>query len=931
MNEQTHRRAQVLIQSAASITPDERGWLQTHLAACPDCCAFTSMHKELSASLPLAYAAAPLSKAEVSDRLERIQVRVGGHAKLAGLFHLSRGLAFAALALVFLLVMLAVVPGLLPDPAPLPLTDATLTPRPVTATPSLTPEPDATVAPTALPNEIPVLPPASASDTIHPAAVLVAWENSLEQVDLNGRAFAEIPNIRGVNYQVEAENGQLHPAGALPDEPTYLPLAAFFSDNNGQGIELRQNGQRFQQIPVADLNPRFRVAPGRPALAYSINNWVSMTSELFAAPMSSLPARSPLLTVDFSDGSYPYHALALDAWENGRPHGIWVTRQSIDIGGFSIPPNKGLWYFDVNNALETEILSMDYSPQGISPDRSWIAYTGGGQVVLQSLQQRRQSSFDMLPDTNWNAGYAVFSPDNNHAAWVEVSGEYYTTLNVRHMLRIATVDGEMLAEFDHEAIVLAVGLSPILAQPYGWVQSTGWLDNSRLLISVILDTPHLLVFDLRSGSLSLFVNGPARFVDFVYRDGPVTLAEPAPAPDDPGIAPSPYQSISQSGGSIRGIVMQGDTAFVVMGPRLAAIDLSNPAAPRLLGASPPFQGMVNALVPHPVDPYTMIAAAGKRLIMLDISDPTNIVPLHALELPGAITSLALDPNHQILYASGETTSRPSRSRYYVAAVRLEPGGPLELLDQISVDHHVTSLALGQGVLYLGSDLTSVGVYAMQFDQPGQLSAPKGLIASTPQEYLAAYHLHATRDRLFVGSYESLYAYDILDPLKPVELWKVPSLMTGDIAFDGERVHLYGWMPAGTFLPFQRTAAMPEPYSGPALGISSSDVALLRGRLIVAQYQLGVFEAQPEGESTLLGTYRSPMDSLLGAVSDNEYAYLVAEEMLGTASDFTLHVLRLPDLFPLSQTTIPNPDRWSGADWFRGITLEGDRLYVAWTV
>jgi hypothetical protein len=153
-------------------------------------------------------------------------------------------------------------------------------------------------------------------------------------------------------------------------------------------------------------------------------------------------------------------------------------------------------------------------------------------------------------------------------------------------------------------------------------------------------------------------------------------------------------------------------------------------------------------------------------------------------------------------------------------------------------------------------------------------------------------------------------------------------MTGDFAFDGERVHLYGWMPAGTFLPFQRTAAMPEPYSGPALGISSSDVALHRGRLIVAQYQLGVFEAQPEGESTLLGTYRSPMDSLLGAVSDNEYAYLVAEEMLGTASDFTLHVRRLPDLFPLSQTTIPNPDRWGGADWFRGITLEGDRLYVA---
>jgi hypothetical protein len=51
-------------------------------------------------------------------------------------------------------------------------------------------------------------------------------------------------------------------------------------------------------------------------------------------------------------------------------------------------------------------------------------------------------------------------------------------------------------------------------------------------------------------------------------------------------------------------------------------------------------------------------------------------------------------------------------------------------------------------------------------------------------------------------------------------------------------------------------------------------------------------------------------------------------MPGAVNDFTLHVLRLPDLFPLSQTTIPNPGAWGGVDWFRGITQEGERLYVA---
>jgi anti-sigma factor RsiW len=156
MNE--HSKAQSLIQSGTKIAPQERVWLHSHLETCPDCCAYAAMQKELLAELPLVYAAAPLSRNEVYDRHERIQARLGGRPKLAGLFHLSRGLTFAAAALIFLLVMLTVVPGLLPDPAPLPLADATQTPLPVTATPSITPEPEAVIAPTAVPTEAPLLP-----------------------------------------------------------------------------------------------------------------------------------------------------------------------------------------------------------------------------------------------------------------------------------------------------------------------------------------------------------------------------------------------------------------------------------------------------------------------------------------------------------------------------------------------------------------------------------------------------------------------------------------------------------------------------------------------------------------------------------------------------------------------------------------------------
>jgi hypothetical protein len=550
MNE--HSKAQSLIQSGTKITPQERVWLRSHLETCHDCRAYAAMQKELLAELPLVYAAAPLSRNEVDDRQERIQDRMSGSAKLTGLFNLSRGLIFVAGALAFVVILLVVVPGLLPDPAPLPLTDATQTLVPVTATPSNTPETQAVIAPTAVPTEAPML------------------------------------------------------------------------------------------------------------------------------PLSS----------------------------------------------------------------------------------------------------------------------------------------------------------------------------------------------------------------------------------------------------------SPFESINQLGGSMRGIVLHGDTAFVGMGPRLAAVDLTDPASPQLMGLSPSFPGMVNALVPHPDAPYTLFAAAGKRLVTLDVSDPAHIVPLHALELPGSILSLALDADNDILYATGETTSQPSRTRSYVVSVRVGADGALELLDRENLGNQITALAVGPGVLYLGADQTSVGVYAMPLAQPGELSTPRGVIGSSPEVYRAGYRLHATYDRLYVGSYDGLFAYDIRDPFNPVELEKIPAMMVEDFAFDGQRVYVYGWVPAGTFLPFQTAVVLAEAYRGPALSINSSDVALHRGRMIVSHYQLGVFDVQLGVESELVVALRSPVDSVLGAASDEEQVYVVSEEMWGVAGDFTLQVLRLPDLLPLSESTIPNPDRWGGADWFRGVTLEGGRLYVA---
>jgi hypothetical protein len=106
------------------------------------------------------------------------------------------------------------------------------------------------------------------------------------------------------------------------------------------------------------------------------------------------------------------------------------------------------------------------------------------------------------------------------------------------------------------------------------------------------------------------------------------------------------------------------------------------------------------------------------------------------------------------------------------------------------------------------------------------------------------------------------------------------------------------------------------------------VALHGGRMIVAHYQLGIYDVQLEGESTCWWPCARRWTACWAPPATTSTPTWSAKRCGACAGDFTLHVLRLPDLFPLSETTIPNPDNWGGADWFRGITLEGERLYVA---
>ncbi len=79
---------------------------------------------------------------------------------------------------------------------------------------------------------------------------------------------------------------------------------------------------------------------------------------------------------------------------------------------------------------------------------------------------------------------------------------------------------------------------------------------------------------------------------------------------------------NQFGGVPQAVLVDGPTAYLAVGPRLVAVDVTDPTAPRFLGQSPPASDILYDIVQIGTLVYGAAGQAG--LVVLDVADPTNI-------------------------------------------------------------------------------------------------------------------------------------------------------------------------------------------------------------------------------------------------------------------------------------------------------------------
>lgn len=114
----------------------------------------------------------------------------------------------------------------------------------------------------------------------------------------------------------------------------------------------------------------------------------------------------------------------------------------------------------------------------------------------------------------------------------------------------------------------------------------------------------------------------------------LTMSGLAPAPIEATLAAAPsavtqspqsqgvrMELVGQIGGDISAVAVQGDYAYIGVGPRLVVLDVSDPAHPTMVGQSGVLPGIVLSMAVS--GNYVYVISSESNLHILDVSDPTR--------------------------------------------------------------------------------------------------------------------------------------------------------------------------------------------------------------------------------------------------------------------------------------------------------------------
>ena len=252
-------------------------------------------------------------------------------------------------------------------------------------------------------------------------------------------------------------------------------------------------------------------APGTSTIFYIIfaPSGDLLRSTFIVGDLNAVTSAAPVLTMDSNESRY-WKPVAIQT-ASGAPESVWFTRTPWGIGGDII-----YWYYEGLSSLNlatgevTQILPPDAQFNSTSPDQAWLAYAtstdGRPALSIRASHGGEPILLPARPEMDRGAGDAVFSPSDRYVAWREAQGSLFEGA-LRQVIRVATLDGNVVAEFNDTAFIQAAGLGTEGRE----MRPVAWLDDDNLLVQVFAydQTPAgmLVRLNLPTSGVSLFAPG----------------------------------------------------------------------------------------------------------------------------------------------------------------------------------------------------------------------------------------------------------------------------------------------------------------------------------------------------------------------------------------------------------------------------------------
>ena len=401
--------------------------------------------------------------------------------------------------------------------------------------------------------------------------------------------------------------------------------------------------------------------------------------------------------------------------------------------------------------------------------------------------------------------------------------------------------------------------------------------------------------------------------------GSVTAQGPSsPRPnaaDGPGVSaegdPS-LEYVSQIGGACEAVAVQGNFAYVGLGPRLRVLDVSDPAHRVVLGLTDVLRGVVKD-----------IAVAGQYAYVVDESG-LRIVDVS-------------DPNGPVVLSSLDTASRPCRIQLRGRYVYIGTCDGLTLVD-VSDPRHPALTGYWSLPNRIVHDIGLVGEYAYVAAQfSGVLivnvsdPAHPVEVASCPFTHsvyavtIAARHAYvAWSDEQWPSTGSGLQVLDISDPLHPravgqceIESRCLDHCPELRVALEGSYAHVMG-------ATGMETVDVADPAHPAAIGVydtpgTTIDAVISGGYAYVADTAgMRILRVSDPRNVTEVGFYYTPGDTTAVAVSGN-VACMVTRPSIE-------HGLRVVDVYDPAHPR--GVGLYSPPAPLFGVKMAGDYAYVA---